>query len=220
MCTSSLEVDCVCHCWIDRFLDMVKTNQNKIPRVGSASRGKRPALAHNKDFQDRMSKFQRQPWIVEKDIDVPSLVEIYVPGVVATCQWVEFVQGPPKPIRSIVAELYASLIPEKFLRGRPVLVQVVEVHSSPDAINHYFMAPEVQVNNNIVIDTIDDNDQYIERLADVLRMDGRVEWNRMVRLYQRNLRVDAAFWNIFLSYSLRLMQHHTKLLFEPVQLNH
>ncbi|KAK2642080.1 hypothetical protein Ddye_023843 [Dipteronia dyeriana] len=112
------------------------------------------------------------------------------------------------------------MVPKRFLNGGAVLVQGVEVHILPDAINQYFATPKVRVNSNSGINTIDDIDQHLERLAEVLRMDGRAEWNQMVRLYQRDLRVDVAFWNIFISYSLKPSQHRKELFFEPTRLLH
>ncbi|KAK2652567.1 hypothetical protein Ddye_012423 [Dipteronia dyeriana] len=100
---------------------------------------------------------------------------------------------PLKPNKSIMAEFYANMISKRFLNGGSVLVQGVEVHISPDAINQYFVTPVVRVNSNSGINTIDDIDQHLERLAEVLRMNGRAEWNQMVRLYHRDLRVEAAF---------------------------
>ncbi|KAK2642673.1 hypothetical protein Ddye_024436 [Dipteronia dyeriana] len=121
---------------------------------------------------------------------------------------------------SIVTQFYVSMIPERFLNGSSVMVQRVEVHISQKAINQQFATPDVLVNNNIGTDMIADIDQHLNRFATVLRMDGREEWNQMVHLYQRDLRVDAAFWNIFISYSLRSTQHRTELFFEPVWLLH
>ncbi|KAK2637753.1 hypothetical protein Ddye_025548 [Dipteronia dyeriana] len=124
---------------------MARMNMGKRPRVSSTSRGKWVAsskLTQNKDFRDRVSKFQRRPWIVEKGIEVPSFGKTHMPEIVATRRWAGFVQKPPKPNRSIVVEFYASMIPKRFLNGMPVLIQGVEVHISLDAINQYFVTPE------------------------------------------------------------------------------
>ncbi|KAK2642081.1 hypothetical protein Ddye_023844 [Dipteronia dyeriana] len=81
-------------CGIDRSVDMVarlrhmaRTNMGKRPRVSNTSKGKwvtSSQLAQNKDFRDRVSKFQKRPWIVEKGIEVPSFGETLVPEIVAT----------------------------------------------------------------------------------------------------------------------------------------
>ncbi|KAK3189360.1 hypothetical protein Dsin_028921 [Dipteronia sinensis] len=88
------------------------------------------------------------------------------------------------------------------------------------AITQYFAALDVQVNDNCMIEWLEEIDQYRGRLAVVLKMDGRDEWNQMVKLYQQDLRVDAAFWNIFTSYSLMPTRHRTELFYEPAILLH
>ncbi|KAK3189561.1 hypothetical protein Dsin_029122 [Dipteronia sinensis] len=112
------------------------------------------------------------------------------------------------------------MILERFLNGREVLVQGVVVYITPDAITQYVAAPDVQVNDDRGIEWIEAIDQYRGRLVVVLKMDGREEWNQLVKLYPRDLRLDAAFWNICTSYSLMPTRHRTKLFYEPARLLH
>ncbi|KAK0605028.1 hypothetical protein LWI29_021971 [Acer saccharum] len=154
---------------------MARTAIGKRPRVGTSDKGKQKALpkqAQHKDFKSRFSNFLRRPWIIERGIDVESLVQTPVPQMVVDHGWGGYVARPPRPNRGIVAEYYASAVPERLLVGGPVLVQGVEVHITPEAINQYFDAPEVAISNGRGIEYIANLDPYRGRVAAGLRMDG------------------------------------------------
>ncbi|KAK3222249.1 hypothetical protein Dsin_009274 [Dipteronia sinensis] len=101
---------------------------------------------------------------------------------VATRNWVGYVERPPWPNMRVVAESYSSIIPERFINGGVVLVQGVAVYITPDAITQYFAAPDVQVNDDRGIEWIEVIGQYQGRLAAVLRMDGQEEWNQLASI--------------------------------------
>ncbi|KAK3222564.1 hypothetical protein Dsin_009589 [Dipteronia sinensis] len=178
-----------CTAWCTAF-QMRNTTLAKRPRISASEKRKQqatPCLSQNKDFRSRSSKYQDRPWIIEKGLDVSSLVDTHVPGMVATRHWARYVERPLRPNKRVVAEFYASMIPERFLTGGAVLVQGVAVHITPEAISQYFAAPKVRVNTDHGIEWIEEVDQYRGRLAAVLRMDGREEWNQMVKLLLHRL---------------------------------
>ncbi|KAK3228484.1 hypothetical protein Dsin_000365 [Dipteronia sinensis] len=163
-----------------------------------------------------------RPWIIEKGIDLPSLVNTHVSATVATRQWVRYVQRPPKPNRNIMTKFYASTVSERFNSGGggAILVQGIKVYITPDVITHYFTAPYVNVNDVCGIDWIKKFDQFQERMVEALRMDGEERWEQGFGLYRRDVQVDVAFWNTFLTYSLIPPQYHTEIFYEKGRLLH
>ncbi|KAK0575453.1 hypothetical protein LWI29_000811 [Acer saccharum] len=127
---------------------MARTATGKRPRVGTSDKGKQKALPN---------KHNTRTLRVDRG-------------------WGGYVARPPRPNRGIVAEYYASTVPERLLVGGPVLVQGVEVHITPKAINQYFDAPEVAIGNGRGIEYIVNLDPYRGRVAAGLRMDGQEEW--------------------------------------------
>ena len=92
---------------------MAKTHIGKRPRISAADKGKRPAtprLAQHKEFRDRVNRFQAQPWIIERGIDLESKAQTPIPAAVAARQWERYVARPTRPNRSLVIEFYASAI--------------------------------------------------------------------------------------------------------------
>ncbi|KAK3221890.1 hypothetical protein Dsin_008915 [Dipteronia sinensis] len=120
----------------------------------------------------RKTTMAKRPWIIEKGIDVSSITDTHVPGMVTTCQWAGYVERPPRQNRRVVAEFYTSMIPERFLNGSAVLVQGVTVSITPNMITQYFAALDVKANDDRGIEWLEEIDQYMGRLAAVLRMDG------------------------------------------------
>ncbi|KAK0604177.1 hypothetical protein LWI29_012859 [Acer saccharum] len=199
---------------------MARTAIGKRPRVSTSDKGKQKALpkqAQHKDFKSRFSNFLRRPWIIERGIDVESLVQTPVPQMVTDRGWGGYVARPPRPNRGIVTEYYASAAPGRLLVGEPVLVQGVEVHITPEAINQYSDAPEVAISNGRGIEYIADLDPYRGRVAAGLKMDGQAEWGTLVKLYQRDTHADVAFWNLFLTYSLMPSQHRSEIFYDQAR---
>ncbi|KAK1560739.1 hypothetical protein Q3G72_030376 [Acer saccharum] len=199
---------------------MARTAIGKRPRVSTSDKGKQKALpkqAQHKDFKSRFGNFLRRPWIIERGIDVESLAQTPVPQMVTDRGWGGYVARPPRPNRGIVTEYYASAVPGRLLVGEPVLVQGVEVHITPAAINQYFDAPEVAISNGRGIEYIADLDPYRGRVAAGLRMDGQAEWGTLVKLYQRDTHADVTFWNLFLTYSLMPSQHRSEIFYDQAR---
>ncbi|KAK0592016.1 hypothetical protein LWI29_011925 [Acer saccharum] len=174
-----------CTCMDSGYTSMARTAIGKRPRVSTSDKGKQKALpkqAQHKDFKSRFSNFLRRPWIIERGIDVESLAQTPVPQMVTDRGWGGYVARPPRPNRGIVTEYYASAVPGRLLVGEPVLVQGVEVHITPEAINQYFDAPEVAISNGRGIEYIADLDPYRGRVAASLRMDGQAEWGGPINI--------------------------------------
>ncbi|KAK0574923.1 hypothetical protein LWI29_031003 [Acer saccharum] len=170
---------------------MARTAIGKRPWVSTSDKGKQKALpkqAQHKDFKSRFSNFLRRPWIIERGIDVESFVQTPVPHMVTDRGWGGYVARPPRPNRGIVTEYYASVVPGRLLVGEPVLVQGVEILTLIEG-------------------------EWLQALG----MDGQAEWGTLVKLYQRDMHADVAFWNLFLTYSLMPSQHRSEIFYDQAR---
>ncbi|KAK3232532.1 hypothetical protein Dsin_004413 [Dipteronia sinensis] len=129
--------------------------------------------------------------------------------------WRGFARTPNKGSLELVREFYFTMNPYQFYQGVPVMVHMREVLITATKINQWF-------------DTIDNIDGLIEglpiheffepcngQLAADLRIDGCPVWNEyQTPILYNELKIEAAIWYLFFSFSLLPTMHRTKITYE------
>lgn len=166
----------------------------------------------NGDFSKRWATFGSRKIWPERGINLDIFGATWIPETVNTMGWRGFARTPNKAALELVREFYFAMTPLQFYQGVPVMVQGKEVLITSTKINEWF-------------GTIDDIDGLVEglpmhelfepfngQLAGDLRRDGCTVWNDyQTPLLYRELKIEAAIWYLFFSFSLVPTTHRDKV---------
>lgn len=168
-------------------------------------------------FPERWANFGNRKIWPERGINLDIFGTNWISETVNTMGWRGFVRTPNRAALELVREFYFAMT-SQFNQGMPVIVQGKEVLITATKINQWF-------------DTVDDLDQLVEglpmhelfqpfngQLAADLRINGCRVWNdyRFPLLYNE-LKIEAAFWYLFFSFSLVPTTHRTQVSCEDAR---
>jgi hypothetical protein len=173
-----------------------------------------------------METFGEKKMWPERGIDLDSLVDTPVPVTVNDMGWGGLAATPPYYSERLVREFYAGMNPGEYMRGGPILVRGVPVHLNAADINIYFGTTllDFEELRERMVEGITTNPLYVKNsveFANTLTITPMTIWMaKRYPLKQSNLRIEPAFWHIFLNSSLRPVSHRSTVPFEVARILH
>jgi hypothetical protein len=185
-----------------------------------------PDCKLNRNFDDRMETFAEKKMWPERGIDLESLRDTPVPTTVNDLGWGGLAATPPYYSEGLVKEFYAGMNPGEYMRGGPILVRGVPVYLNAPDINIYFGTTllEIEGLRERMVEGITTNPLYVKNLvefANTMTITPMTIWMaKRFPLRQSNLKIEHAFWHIFLHSSLRPVSHRSTVPFEAARILH
>ena len=182
------------------ILDMVRTaiRGGMVPQDPNRRRDKRTTelqFVNDSEYKKRLAIDRN--FILERGIAVEEL------------GWAGYVRRPRNANLSLVKEFYANLEDAQFGTHGVVMVRRVPVIVTADMINAYYDLPPIQQVINAWMNKYD--------IGKVIRHDQGNGWNG-VKTTRAALTTDCAFWNLFISASLKPTTHTGEIFKEPSQI--
>ena len=180
------------------------------PQDPNRRRDKRPTVqqfVNHPEYKKRLAIDRN--FILERGIAVEEFRGTGVPEVVESRGWTGYVRRPRNANLSLVKEFYANLQDAQFGTHGVVLVRGVPVIVTAEMINAYYDLPPIQQ----VINSWPTKSES----GRVIRHDQGVGWNG-VKTTRAALTTDCAFWNLFISASLKPTTHTGEIFKEPSQI--
>jgi hypothetical protein len=185
-----------------------------------------PECKLNRNFDERLETFAEKKMWPERGIDLESLRDTPVPTTVNDMGWGGLAATPPHYSESLVKEFYAGMNPGEYMRGGPILVRGVPVYLNAPDINIYFGTTllEIEGLRERMVEGITTNPLYVKNLvefANTMTITPMTVWMaKRFPLRQSNLKIEQAFWHIFLNSSLRPVSHRSTVPFEVARILH
>ena len=181
-----------------------------VPSDPSKRRDKWPVEQQNinhSEFKKRL--VIERNFILERGIAMEELGGTNVLEVVETRGWAGYVRRPCNANLSLVKEFYANLEDAQFGTHGVVMVRSVLVIVTAEMINAYYDLPPIEQ----VINSWPTKSE----IGRMIRHDQGVGWNG-VKTTRTALTTDCAFWNLFISASLKPTTHTGEIFKEPSQI--
>ncbi|KAI9161975.1 hypothetical protein LWI28_022519 [Acer negundo] len=181
----------------------------------AAQKNKSLEFTLNRDFDEQLEKYGEKKILPERGIKLNELIHTPIPAIVRDIGWGGLATTPLMYSERIVREFYAGMNPGKFMRGGLVLVRGVLVYRNAVDINIYFGSTLLEIERmwERMIEGITLNQLY-ERgsmdFANTITIIPMTQWIAMGHpLKHSNLRIELAFWNMFITASLRPDSHRS-----------
>ncbi|KAK3229781.1 hypothetical protein Dsin_001662 [Dipteronia sinensis] len=191
-----------------------KKRREPLVMQAPSGKGKGDTISQLPDSHDpeRWALFGNRRIWPERGINLTVFANTFVPETVDIMRWTGFARTPNMAALELVREFYYAMVPYQFYQGVPVMVRGTEVRITASRINRWFGAPE---DLGDLVDGLPEHEHfepYGGELASNLRMDGDTAWNDYRHpLLLSELKLDAAFWLMFETYSLVPSTHRTNL---------
>ncbi|KAK3204607.1 hypothetical protein Dsin_018653 [Dipteronia sinensis] len=191
-----------------------KKRREPLVMQAPSGKGKGDTISQPPDSHDpeRWALFRNRRIWPERGINLTVFANTFVPETVDIMGWTGFARTPNMAALELVREFYYAMVPYQFYQGVPVMVRGTEVRITASRINRLFGAPE---DLGDLVDGLPKHEHfepYGGELASNLRMDDDTAWNDYRRqLLLSELKLDAAFWLMFETYSLVPSTHRTDL---------
>ncbi|KAK3222043.1 hypothetical protein Dsin_009068 [Dipteronia sinensis] len=184
-----------------------KKRREPLVMQAPTGKGKGDTISQPPDSHDpeRWALFGNKRIWPERGINLTVFGNTFVPETVDIMGWTGFARTPNMAALELVREFYYAM-------GVPVTVRRTEVWITTSRINKWFGAPE---DLGDLVDGLPEHEHfqpYGGELASNLRMDGDTAWNDYRHpLPLSELKLDAAFWLMFETYSFVPSTHRTDL---------
>ena len=198
----------------------------KGSKTSTTQKKKGPKCSQNRDFEDRMEIFREKKIWPERGIRLDELSNTPMAVTINNRGLGGLAATPPIYSEPLVREFYAGMNPGEFMRGGPVLVIGVPVHMNAMDINIYFRTILLgfEEMRERMIEGITTSPLYVRGLVDFannLTITPMLLWiARGHPLKQSNLKIEPAFWHIFITSSLRSVSHRSTVPFKAARILH
>ena len=132
--------------------------------------------------------------------------------------WQTYTSTPPRFYRRIVEEFNAGMIPYDYRHRASVMVHGREVELNMEDINRYFQTELPSHLEDNMVGGVTNNELFVRQnvdLANQLVIEPMAFWVALeYHIKHSNLLTELAFWNLFITQSLRPRTHSSLVPFE------
>ena len=97
----------------------------------------RPERTTEEIYGERLESTTRRPILIKRDVSFEELGETVIFDEIRQRKWEAYVSFPKRANRPIVQEFYASIDPDEFERGAPVMVRRKSISMTAEQVNEY-----------------------------------------------------------------------------------